>query len=300
MKWLLLLATFAAGIGFTINCQADTPTPIAWRAYWIPWHDTYASWDWKEVQGALLAQWANLEKFPTGVRNWEFAACLASDPMKTAREPLQPPLSVEENTWYLERWTPGNFPTDRLATLGNGTFLCAILANGQRISNVSRVTISHAGEATLQSGIRISPLILFTSDIRTLAIRLIPAPDWHIHYFDLDYPYLRFDGVWTRSREVNFEGQNSELLPGKVYGMISGFDTDDFEPSIKSFMQARVQAKFTRRALDSYFKPVPPASNPAKQVKLDAEAIPGYLSEVTILKFSDADIRTFDAAFAQK
>ena len=295
---LSLIAQLILGLMFAISCRGATATPVKWRVYWIPWHDTYTTWNWTQVEAPAFIQWANLEKVPTDV-NWEFAACSAINPAQTVREPLD--ACIADNTWQLDRWLPGNFPTDRLAALGDGTFLCAILADGQRISNVSRVKIDRAGEPSLRPGIQISPVILFTDDIRVLAIRLIPAPGQHIHLFDLYYPYLEVNGLWSHSASMSFEGVNVELKPGSVQGMITGFD--GFDPALKPFKKAKVRVKFTEDAMSEQFDPhrvLLRENDMTKRVKLEAEQAKGYLSDTVTLSIDDADIRVFDAAFKLK
>jgi hypothetical protein len=300
MSKLSLIAVLVLGLVPAIDCRGDAATPIIkWRAYWIPWHDTYATWNWTKVEAPALIQWANLEKFPADVKNWEFAACSATNPGKTAREPLATCLA--DNTWELDRWLPGNFPVDRLAALGDGTFLCAILADGQRISNVSRVKIDRAGEPILGPGIQISPVILFHDDIRVLAIRLIPAPGQHIHLFDLYCPYLCVNDLWSHPSISAFDGVNMELKPGSVQGMIAGFDA--FDPAIKPFKEAKVRVKFTEDALSHPWDGqnlLRTENDTAKRMKFEAEHAKGYMSDNVTLSFNDAGIIKFDAAFGLK
>ncbi len=71
---------------------------------------------------------------------------------------------------------------------------------------------------------------------------------------------------------------------------------------------AKVQVKFTRDILETENQSAkhppekkPPFENdPAGRVRQTAETAPGYLSEITLVKFDDSDIRTFDTAFPKK
>ncbi len=197
MKTFALLATMIAGMLATLPLRAD---PAPWTVVWFPWNTTCASWDWTGDSPSITVEAFNLDTFPAGVKAWNLAVCSANDPSKKTLVPLPNPLVVDSHGGHgldLALWTPGRIPVGPLDALGEGTFLCAILGDGQRYSNVSRVTISHTYQRAEMPGVSVFALPFPDQDVRHLAVRVVPGAGDHLDLFDLVYPAFSINGTWS-------------------------------------------------------------------------------------------------------
>ncbi len=149
------MKSIALVLSLVVGTLASLPAPRRLDPVdrqWFPWNPTYSSWDWTSDSPSITIEASNLEGFPAGVKAWSLAVCSANDPSRKVTVPLPNPLLVDSSGGRgldLAPWTPGRIPVAPLDALGEGTFLCAILGDGQRYSNVSRVIISHSYQRTV-------------------------------------------------------------------------------------------------------------------------------------------------------
>jgi hypothetical protein len=299
MKAFALVVSLMAGMLASLPLHAETPP---WTVVWFPWNPTYASWDWTGESPSITIESFDLEGFPASVKTWNLAVCSANDPSRKAVVTLPNPLVVDLHGGRgldLALWTPGRIPVAALDALGEGTFLCAILGDGQRYSNVSRVTISHTYQRTMLPGLSVFALPFPNNDVRRLAVRVVPGPHDHLDIFDLVYPAFSINGSWSRPGSLNWKGTNIVLQPGKAYVRI--VNLDQYDPPIAPFNKADVQAK----VVENYPQAVaafPPgaAGQDAAAVKTWIAGQKGPTSRVTTLTATETDAINFDQAFNLK
>ncbi len=305
MKISALLALFVMSILAALPVRADAPAaPPPWTVIWFPWNATYASWDWTGEGPSITIEASDVDHFPATVKTWSLAVCSVNDPVghKTL-VPLQNPFVSDPNGSHgldLALWTPGRIPVSKLDELGEGTFLCAILGDGQRYSNVSRVTISRTYQRSLVPGVSVVALPFPDTDVRQLAVRVVPGPNDRLDMFDLVYPSFSINGFWSRPRMLNWRGSTTILQPGRAYVRIVSLDR--YDPPIAPFNKAEVQVKIVEdypQAVAS-FPPLVPGQDTSAAVKawLDHQRGPG--SPVTTLTATETDAINFDAAFDLK
>jgi hypothetical protein len=299
MKALALVVSLVVGMLASLPLHAES---APWNVVWLPWYPTYASWDWTGEGPAVTIEASNIETFPASVKTWSLAVCSANDPSRKATVPLQNPLihdSSGGNGLDLAPWTPGRIPVGALDALGEGTFLCAILGDGQRYSNVSRVIISHTYQRTQMPGVSVVALPFPDNDVRRIAVRVVPGPDDHLDTCDLIYPVFSINGSWSRPRKLNWKGNSFVMQPGKPHVRI--IDLANYDPPIPPFNKATVQAKIIEDYLHAQ------ATFPASADK-DAEAAikdwvdgqRGPISHATTLTATETDAINFDQAFDLK
>jgi len=300
MKAFALVVSLMAGMLASLPLHAETPP---WTVIWFPWNPTYASWDWTGEGPSLTIEPSNLNGFPAGVKTWSLAVCSANDPGHKALVPLQNPLVIDPHGGRgldLALWTPGRIPVGALDALGEGTFLCAILGDGQRYSNVSRVTISHTYQRTLMASVSVFALPFPDNDVRRLAVRVVPGPGDHLDMFDLVYPAFSINGSWSRPGSLGWKGTNTVLQPGKAYVRI--VNLDKYDPPIAPFNKAEVQAKIVEDYPQAVaaFPPGVASQDAATAFKTWIASQKGPMSLVTTLTATETDAINFDQAFDLK
>ena len=300
MKAFALGISLMAGMLASLPLHAESPP---WTVIWFPWNPTYASWDWTGESPSITIETFNLESFPAGVKTWSLAVCSATDPSRKALVPLQNPLVIDPRGGRgldLALWTPGRIPVGPLDALGEGTFLCAILGDGQRYSNVSRVIISRTYQRTLVPGVSVFALPFPDNDVRRLAVRVVPGPGDHLDMFDLVYPALSINGSWSRPRTLNWKGTNSILQPGKPYVRI--VNLNNYDPPIAPFNKADVQAKIVEDYPQAVaaFPSLAAGQDPAAAVKTWLASQKGPTSPARTLTATETDAINFDLAFDVK
>jgi hypothetical protein len=302
MKCRLLIAALAFWMIGAWECQADSP----WRVLWVPWLDTYSSWNWTEAPGSAVYQPVVAAGFPTDVKIWELAVCSRANPQKQARaamkNPFIPNSPMKLGISYTD-WGPGNFPVDPLEALGDGDFLCAILGDGKRYSNVSRVTIHHGRHGfhyDTRPIIRLKALTYPEHDIRWYALWVIPGPDQDIHLYDVIHAYLCVNGTWAELGPWPILAADERLPSGRGFGEIGGIG--DRQPPLKPLLSAEMQVKIISDWVEQTkgLPPLNPNQDLAQQVKDRVQSLKGYLSNTVAVTYSDQDERDFDAAFSLK
>jgi hypothetical protein len=303
MKVPALLASIVTVLALGLPLRADAlPPPTPWNVIWFPWNATYASWDWTGDGPSITVEPSDVDHFPASVKTWSLAVCSAKDPSRKTLVPLENPLVSDPNGSRgldLALWTPGRIPVSELDEMGEGTFLCAVVGDGQRYSNVSRVTINRSYQRTALPGVSVVALPFPDPDVRQLAVRVVPGPDDHLDMFDLVYPSFSINGSWSRPRMLSWKGTNSILQPGKSYVRI--VKLDKYDPPIAPFNKAEVQVKI----VEDYPKAeaaFPPglAGDPATAVKTWLAGQKGPTSPVRTLTATEIDAINFDTAFDLK
>jgi hypothetical protein len=297
MKPLALMVGLVTVLLAILPLRADN---LPWMVTWFPWNATYASWDWTGGGRSITIESEGPTPFPASVKTWDLAVCSASDPARQALIPLPNPLSVDAHgnrNLDLGLWTPGGFPAGQLDALGEGTFLCAIVGDGQRHSNVSRVNISHDYQRTPMAGVRVFALAFPDEDIRRIAVRVVPAPGEDLHLMDLAFPAISVKGTWHRPTMMNWEGPNSELNSGESYVRIVSLD--NYNPPIPTFKKADVEVKLIQNFDKASFT-LPAAQDTATAIKTWVDNQPGPTSLVSTLTATETDAINFDQAFAPK
>ena len=287
----LLLAALSF---FTISgCLMGAPTaPVrAWSTIWLPWYEVYPSWNWRQLQCPVAIQRSGSDpSFPDSIKKWNLDVCSITAPSHQAFASLPSPAPGEA---YSNTWTPGDFPVTSLEALGEGTFLCAVVGDGHRYSNVSRVTIRHSASIVLPPQMRLIGLSSPHGDIREIGLFVVPAQvpvPQIIHLMDVTFPNLSVNGTWSKANFMSWSGPNSVLRAGEGWGAI--LPLDNYTPAIKPFRTARVQVRMTNALEDG-------RARLEKQlgVTLPANASPEYVSPPVILSINRDDEREFDRAF---
>jgi hypothetical protein len=285
--------------GFS-NSPANSPAAPTWSIIWFPWSDTFRSWDWKEAP-RQVAIWApTIAPFPSGIKVWDLAVCSAAEPAKKVLVPMATP--PRGDGIYLDKWTPGDFPTAQLDNLGDGTFLCAILGGGHRFSNVSLVTIDHSYHPDLHPIIKLAGVASPEGDIRHIAVWVVPSrnPPQSIWDFDLWYPYISIDGKWSGPGLIAWSGQNRFIPPGTGWGEIVSLEGR--MPPVTPFKKAAVQVRIIENFIEhvDLFSPNPKEEDVNEVMKRRSERLKGYTSGVFNLSVNDRDQELFDHAFGLK
>lgn len=291
---------FAAGLFFALACAATLRADDkSWKMLWYPRDKVYSSWNWNNHSQTVEIENANSEKFPEGVQNWELAVCSVADPAKRALVPLPDSLSIELGLFYT--WMPGRFRIDKLEALGDGTFLCAIIGDGRRYSNVSRVTINRAYVADPKPGITLTGISFPSHDIHAIAFRVVPAPGEKLYRMDLAFPFVCVDGTWSMTGMCSWEGPNDQLEPGMPYLGIVGLG--GHLPPLTPFSKARVQLKIIEDYENNWTfqnHGLPLNGDKSAIIKRWAGEIKGPLSPVFTLTTDDSDTAKFEQVFGKE
>ena len=299
MKALALVVGLVAGLLASLPLHAES---APWNVVWFPWYPTYASWDWTEEGPSVTIEASNIEGFPAGVKTWTLAVCSANDPSQKVTVPLQNPLIQDPSgnrSLDLAPWTPGRVPVGALDALGEGTFLCAIVGDGQRYSNVSRVIISHTYQRKQPPGVSVFALPFPGNDVRRLAVRVVPGPDDNLDTCDLIYPVFSINGTWSRPHKLNWKGNSYVMQQGKPHVRI--IDLGNYDPPIAAFNKAEVQAKIIEDYLHAQSTfPAAAGQDAAAAVKTWLANQKGPMSPVTTLTATETDAINFDQAFDLK
>jgi len=300
MKAHSIFAGLWVGMLALLPLRADTPS---WTVTWFPWNPTYASWDWTSEGPSITIEASNIETFPANVKTWSLAVCSANDTSHKANVTLPNPLVVDPHGGRgldLAVWTPGRIPVGPLNVLGEGTFLCAILGDGQRYSNVSRVIISHDYQRKMMPGVSVVALPFPENDVRRLAVRVVPDAGEQLDMFDLVYPAVSINGAWSRPRTLNWKGSNVILQSGKPYVRI--VDLGRYEPPIAPFNKAEVQVKIVENypQAAAAFPPLAPGQDAPATVKAWLAGQKGPTSPAVTLTATETDAINFDEAFNLK
>jgi hypothetical protein len=304
MKAIAFFASLIVGILMAVPVPADTP---AWSVIWFPWNATYSSWDWTGGTPSITVQSVNNDTFPTSVKKWSLGVCSARNPSTKTLVPLPNPYSIDghgKRVLDLERWTPGSvgFPISQLDALGEETFLCAIIGDGQRYSNVSRLTISHPYQHTPPPGVQVFALPFIDHDIHRIAVRLVPpaSPDDAIYAMDLAYPAVSINGSWSRPSTLAWAAPNTQLQAGTTYVWV--VDLDHYDPPISPFKKADVQVKIIENS-DKAWRTLQPAGagqDRSAVIKKWLDDQQGPSSLVCTLTATETDAINFDLAFDLK
>jgi hypothetical protein len=193
-------------------------------------------------------------------------------------------------------WVPGHFPIDDLASLGDGEFLCAVLGDGKRYSNVSRVTIDHNFKYDAKAVIRIVPIAYPEQKFRRFLLWVVPGPGQAIYPYDVCNSYLCLNGIWTEL-EWPWSGPNEKIPIGQGYAVIGGIGNR--QPPLQPFEKGEMQVKIISNGLEqrASLPPLQPAQDIAQEMKDRVGRLNGYLSPVVSATYDDTDDRAFDAAF---
>src|ERR1019366_9482469 len=146
-------------------------------------------------------------RFPDEVKQWELGVTSVGDPSKKAIIALRNPHSG--NSLDFSSWRPGDFRVpgelrdskiDQLEAMGEGTFLCAILGDGKRYSNVAKVTILHNYSSSHEPMIRLVAMQPFGKDdpIKYIGAWIVgPTPlDVNLTTTALHCPAWEVNGTW--------------------------------------------------------------------------------------------------------
>jgi hypothetical protein len=259
------LAIFSL-LGFFSHCHANPVGASNWRVIWFPPSDTFRSWNWVEISGhndntMKIRPIDYNQKFPDEVKQWELGVTSINDPGKKAAIPLGNPHSSAENFTDYSVWMPGS-KIDRLEALGEGTFLCAILGDGKRYSNVARVTIRHDYNTSREPVIRLVAVQPFGKDdpIRYIGAWIVaPTPaDLHFTTTAVRCPVWEVNGTW-RIALGDLNGLVAPLPSGISWGEVYyvGFGPEippsepvefsTYEPPIEAFTDAKVRLRISDR-----------------------------------------------------
>jgi len=189
-----------------LGISAAAPQPPYYFT-WFPSNDSFQRWDsiGDNVQlGVFLPRNTDVSKVenlhtsimdsidPSLLRKspaseprlWELAACSASDPEQKIRLPYPAPSYQNGNFTdgphlFWVGWN-GPFPDashlKKLSQLGEGTFLCALLADGIRCSNVVKVTIRSDYDPTREPVVRVTAIQpLRGKEIQQVGIWIVPS-----------------------------------------------------------------------------------------------------------------------------
>jgi hypothetical protein len=248
MKIARLLVSVAAWGAVTAGASA-----APWSVIWFPANDTFRSWDWKEISGGndttMIEAADPAHPFPPEIHSWELAVCFRSDPGRQVRIPLPSPR--QGNTLQFSSLSPDELRGEkkaRLESLGEGTFLCAFLGDGRRISNVNRLTIRADYDPAREPFLRLVPIEAIGSGHRVTHVgaQIVPSasgPAWSsLVWFR---PALEIDGVWSAPRFLNIGAKIQPLRPGVSYAWIYPLEGSGFEPPLHAFVRAQARLRLT-------------------------------------------------------
>jgi hypothetical protein len=262
---------------------------------WLPWSENYSSWNWTNQRDPLFNYGGPYGQYPDSIKRWEFAVCSVANPTKRARVSLPDPHDMS-----LGKWTPGEFPVDKLEALGEGTFLCAILGDGRRYSNVSRVTINYSRRPDSKPTIRILAVTAPEGDIRGIGLWVIPAPSQAIHVYDVCRPYICINGKWSGPGfEASWNMPNG-VIPETGWG--TTVSLQNYDPPIKPFKKAQVRVKIIEDFMkqSDTLPAIPFGEDISQTIKKRMQLLKGYTSDIVPLSVNETDPKQFDQAFGIK
>jgi hypothetical protein len=302
-----------------------------WRVIWFPPSDTMCSWNWVDGDYSMEIRPVDYSQtFPDQIKKWELAVVSDTDPRKKVRIQLAPPDSG--NALDFSSWRPGDFRSpgelrdskiDQLKAMGEGSFSCGILGDGQRYSNVARVTINRSYTSNRQPMIRLTAIQPFGKDdpIKYLGAWFVgPTPfDANLTTTALNCPAWQVDGTWRieLGDENGFVGMvKSGAAYGRVYLVAatparesSSLGMSLFRPPIVPFTEAKVRLRISDRYCD--FDGIPLtgkqreylAKYPNIDLSLKDSKTPNryktYISDVFDIRVDKDAMVRFDTAFAQ-
>ena len=244
--WLLLLA-FA---------QAQT---APWFSItWFPNNDTFRSWD----EAGIFV----LHPIPAGVcqtihpKSWELALYRSANPQDKLRVPCPAPVVQEESGWAL--WDAAAFKDlpAALQPLGEGTFTCAILADGKPCSNLVKITIRHDYTPGTEPVIR---AVFLDTPLAQIGIWIVPPTpaDPLLTNYVAAFPDLEFDSTWiTAPTYGTWDGAVGPLNPGQPYGItywLRQYQPPSEKPDAAApHLPAQLRARFVERADDLLYEGV--------------------------------------------
>ncbi len=274
--WLLLLVC------------ARAQTPPGFSITWFPNNDSFRSWS---DPGLFV-----LHPIPAGLlqaihpKSWELALYRTANPQDKLRIPAPAPVVQEESGWAL--WDASAFKDlpAALQSLGEGTFACAILADGRLCSNIVKITIRHDYTPTSEPVIRVTFLDTLPAQIGIWIVPPTP-PDPLLTNYVAAFPDLEFDGTWvTAPFYGNWEGDVGPLSPGQPYGItywLRQYQSPSEKPdSTAPGLPSRLRARFVERADDVLYEEV------AKNLPLQS-----YTSAPIPVALDPRDAEAFDEIF---
>jgi hypothetical protein len=279
---------------FTISgCLMGEPATSVrvWSTIWLPWYEAYPSWDWQHLRCPVAIQQPDSEApFPDSIKKWTLDVCSITDLSHQACASLPPRAT---GSAYSNNWTPGDFPVTPLEALGEGTFLCAVVGDGHRYSNVSRVNIDHSASIVLRPQMRLFGISSPQGDICEIGLFVVPAQvpvPQIIHLTDVTFPNLSVDGTWSQTNGIIWDGPNPVLRLGQGWGAI--LPLDDYIPTIKPFKTASVQVRIVDAQDDRLDQ-----LKRQQGITPPASTRPEYLSPSVVISINPEDERKFDRAF---
>jgi hypothetical protein len=300
-------ATLVAGLLIAGTMARAADEGKAWKVLWYPWDEEHTTWDWKIDGPAMTIQDENTIAFPESVQNWELAVCSVTHPGKRLLVPLPNPLSINADGsrfMDLDAWTPGRFPVGKLDALGNGTFLCAVIGDGHRYSNVARATINRNYAPVPVPGITVAGISFPGDAIHEIALRVVPSAQDKLYSTDIYFPFVCVDGTWSVERVGAWSGRVVALKPGEP--QLEIIRLDFWLPAVTPFKKARVQVKIVEDYAHNFMlrqRFALPADDPPKEsatVKGWCDLFKGPLSPVFTLKADDSDTVKFEHVFGME
>jgi hypothetical protein len=332
---LLLLPGFL----YSSDCHANPVVDSKWRVVWFPPNDVLPSWNWVEVGGGNYNTMKIFpvdysQKFPDEVKEWKLGVTPVNDPGKRVTVPLETPHWV--NRLDFSRWMPGGIRVpgelrdskiDRLEAMGEGTFLCAILGDGKRYSNVARVTIRHDYMPNHEPMIRLVGVQPFGENdpVKYIGAWFVAKspPDPNLTTTALSCPAWEVNGTWRIEigdpsgivghlppevcrAEVYYVGYNLDHPSGGT--TLGGMGA--FEPPIEAFTQAKVRLRIADRYNDfhgipltakqrDYLRGYPSVDSAMQEDSTTSTDFKTYTSTVFDVHADKEAILSFDKAFGQ-
>ncbi len=233
-------------LGFLGIGSASPPPPYSFT--WFPSDDCFQKWDAvgdhaelgvflppgpaAPQVGDLHSSILNLvdpgasEKNPAPPPQlWELAVCSAADPERKIRLPYPAPIYQHGNLadghshLFWVGWN-GPFPDpahlQKLGALGDGTFLCALLADGIRCSNVVKITIRSDYDPIREPVLRVAAIQpLRGQEIQKVGVWIVPPlpQDRHLTNFAAANTQLEINGN-SYGGMMAWDGPTYPLSPG--------------------------------------------------------------------------------------
>ena len=208
IKAIMVAIILLVGIAEFSSCHAALAGTSNWRVIWFPPNDTLPSWNWVKIGGdnpnAIKIFPANyLQKFPDEVKKWVLGVTSINDPSQRATIPLETPHWG--NRLDFSDWMPGEGDLTEtkmapLEAMGEGTFLCAILGDGKRYSNVAKVTIRHSYDVSREPVIRLIAVQPYGKDdpIKYIGAWLVAPTSCDVHFTTtaVHCPVWEVNGRW--------------------------------------------------------------------------------------------------------
>ena len=266
-------AAFLCSFPGSLGLEAAAPPPPC-HFTWFPSNDCFQKWDsfGDHVElGAFISRPPDplkAEDLHTSIldspdpaiskksprpkpRLWELAACSASAPGQQIRLPY--PAPIYRNGDYADGphlfWVGWNGPfpdaahLQKLSALGEGTFLCALLADGIRCSNVVQITIRSDYDPTREPVVRVAALQPFRGkEIQQVGLWIVPPtpPDRNLTNFAAAEAQLEINGN-AYGGQMAWEGPVDPLSPGTPFPQIISWTSS--RPPFSDLNRTRVRAK---------------------------------------------------------